>query len=77
MVVSERGWYKTGDGRFVEVVYVSKFGTLTVAMHDTQDMLYAYFSDGTRSAYSDYADNIISRCRKPTTEQLTRQKDKP
>ncbi len=75
MKITERGWYKLQGGNLVEVLYVNKYGALTVALHDKNDTLYAYHGDGTRSAYPDPMENIVERCLKtPSKLQIQKQR---
>ena len=75
--ITERGWYQLRNGQFVEVVYINKYGALTVALHDHETRTFHYFNDGTRSAYPTIGECIERKCQKPTVKQLEKQMEKP
>lgn len=77
MNITERGWYQLRNGQYVEVIHVNKYGSLTVALHDHETGLYAYFSDGLRGVQgvTDPQYDIVTKLkRKPSKRKLDKQR---
>lgn len=68
--ITERGFYNTRRGHFVEVIDINEHGMLVVNMHDGKYPRYMYHPDGMRSINSDDPDTIIGKAPYPTAKQL-------
>lgn len=68
--ITERGFYHTRRGHFVEVIEITEHGMLIVNMHDGKYPRYSYHPDGMKSANPNCPDTITGKAPYPTAKQL-------